>query len=286
MTDPIDVVLTFDVDAETLWEARDPDAARKPVWLSQGHYGPDEGLPRILALLARYGIPASFFVPGVVVQRYPERIGAIVEAGFEIGHHSHTHTWADNLSEEQEREEFARGYEVLSGFTGRAPRGYRSPAGEFTPRTVALMEEYGFQYSSNLFDADTPHLLRDGDRLTDIVEFPFAWLLDDAPFFLYSNRLPGRVMSAPSAVLETWRLEFDGLSREPGRVMTIAMHPQVIGRPSRLWVLEKFVEHVLESGRGRFGTLPDLTDRLRPGLLAAKTAGPGGSPGSAGEGGR
>ncbi|MGP4018993.1 polysaccharide deacetylase family protein [Saccharopolyspora sp. 5N708] len=266
MTEHIDVVLTFDVDAETLWEARDPDSAAKPVWLSQGRYGPTVGLPRIMRLLARHGIPASFFVPGVVIERYPAEIGTIVEAGFDIGHHSHTHTWAQNLNKEQEREEFERAYRVIEEFTGRPPRGYRSPAAEFTPNTLDLMVEFGFEYSSNFFDGDSPYLLAD----TDIVEFPFSWHLDDAPFFLYSNKLPGRVMSAPSDVLETWTLEFDQLRQEPGRCLVVAMHPQVIGRPSRMWVLERFVEHVLAAGGARFSTFGELTDELRPRLLAER----------------
>ncbi|MQA02242.1 MAG: polysaccharide deacetylase family protein [Streptosporangiales bacterium] len=271
MSEPIDVVLTFDVDAETLWEARDPESASKPIWLSQGRYGPTVGLPRVLDLLARYAIPASFFVPGLVVQRYPAEIGTIVEAGFGIGHHSHTHTWAKDLGEAQEREEFETALGVLEEFTGSRPRGYRSPSAEFTLRTIALMEEYGFEYSSNMFDGDSPYLLRDGDRETDILEFPFSWYLDDAPFFLYSNKLPGRTISAPSAMLETWTIEFDQLSREPDRCLVVAMHPQVIGRPSRLWVLERFVEHVLEAGNARFRTFEELTDELRPALLQRRS---------------
>lgn len=267
---PVDVVLTFDVDAETLWEARDPDSASKPVWLSQGRYGPRVGLPRILRLLERYELDASFFVPGVVIERYPAEIGAVAEAGYRIEHHSHTHTWAQNLSREQEREEFELAHRTITDFTGRPPRGYRSPAAEFTPNTVDLMEEYGFEYSSNMFDGDSPYLLEVGSRQTGILEFPFSWALDDAPFFLYSNKLPGRVMAAPSAVLETWTLEFDQLSREPGRCLVVAMHPQVIGRPSRMWVLERFVEHVLDAGNGRFRSLGALTDQLRPALLAER----------------
>lgn len=267
MTEPIDVVLTFDVDAETLWEARDPESSSKPIWLSQGRYGPKEGLPRVLRMLSEYDLPASFFVPGVVVERYPHEIGTIVEAGYAIGHHSHTHTWAKDLTEAQEREEFETAFRVLEGFTGVRPRGYRSPSAEFTVNTVRLMEEYGFDYSSNMFDGDSPYLLRDGDRETDILEFPFSWHLDDAPFFLYSNKLPGRVIAAPSTVLETWTIEFDQLSREAGRCLVVAMHPQVIGRPSRMWVLERFVEHVVAAGNARFRTFDQLTDELRPGLL-------------------
>lgn len=272
MADEIPVVLSFDVDAESLWLARDVNSADKPVWLSQGTYGVREGLPRILALLAQVGIPGSFFVPGVVVEWHYEAIEKIVEAGHPIAHHSYTHTWSDQLTGEQEREEMAKGMDVLTELTGARPRGWRSPAGEFTPHTVDLLEEFEFEYSSNMFEADSPYLLPNGARTTSILEFPFAWALDDAPFWLYSNRLPGRSMAAPSAVLETWTREFDGLAAESGRCMVVAMHPQVIGRPSRQWVLRSFIEHVLADGRGRFTTFEALTDELRPGLIARRDA--------------
>lgn len=269
---PMDVVLSFDVDAETLWEARDADSSSKPVWLSQGTYGPRVGLPRILRLLDRYRVDASFFVPGVVIQRYPAEIGTIVEGGYEIGHHSHTHTWAQNLSEEAEREEFDTAYRAIENFTGQRPRGYRSPAAEFTPNTLKLMLEYEFDYSSNMFDGDSPHRLTVNGRETDILEFPFSWALDDAPYFLYSNKLPGRVIAPSSAVLETWALEFDQLSREPDRCLVVAMHPQLIGRPSRLWVLEQFIEHVLTARNATFTSFSALTDRLRAAPIGQRYA--------------
>lgn len=270
MAKEISVVLSFDVDAESLWMARDPDAASKPVWLSQGAYGPREGIPRILTLLDNFGIKANFFVPGVVVEKYRSSIESIVDAGHEIGHHSYTHTWSERLSGDQEREEMVKGIEVLEQLLGKRPRGWRSPAAEFTPNTVSLLEELGFEYSSNMFDADSPYLLRNGNRTTSIIEFPFAWLLDDAPFWLYSNRLPGRFMAAPSAVLETWTREFDGLAEENDRCLVLAMHPQVIGRPSRQWVLRNFVQHVIDHGKARFTTFETLTDELRPALLEAR----------------
>jgi peptidoglycan/xylan/chitin deacetylase (PgdA/CDA1 family) len=263
------VALTFDLDAETLWLARDPQSAHRPVWLSQGVYGPREGVPRILALLARYGIRSTFFIPGMVIERYPDTVRRILDDGHEVAHHSYSHRWAETLSEAEEREEMARGADLIVRATGRRPAGYRSPAGEFTPHTVALMVEFGFRYSSNLFDADSPYLLRHGDRATDIVELPFAWALDDAPFFLYSNRLPGRVMAAPSAVLETWTREFDGLAAEPGRCFVLAMHPQVIGRPSRLWVLEELIRHARGCPAAWFARCDEIAAHVRSALEGA-----------------
>ncbi|WP_432853801.1 polysaccharide deacetylase family protein [Amycolatopsis sp. CA-161197] len=265
---PTPVLLTFDLDAELLWTARDPAGAEKPVWLSQGHYGPKVGLPRILALLKRYELTATFFVPGLVVERYPAQIEAILEAGIVIEHHSYTHEWSDKLGPEAELEEFRKGWDAIVKATGREPRGWRSPAGELTADSVRYMEQFGMTFSSNLFDADTAHLLADQGRTTSIVELPFAWVLDDAPFFLYSNRLPGRTMAAPSAVAESWTREYDGISQEKGTHFMLAMHPQVIGRPSRLWALEETIKHILAAGTGEFVSCADYADRVRPALLA------------------
>lgn len=267
MTTP--VLLTFDLDAETLWLSRDPAAADKPVWLSQGTYGPNVGLPRILRLLKEYDVAASFFVPGVVIEKHPKAIESILDAGFTIEHHSHTHSWSDELSEDQEREEFQRGLDTIVSATGRRPQGWRSPAGELTPHSVRFMEEFGMTFSSNLFNSDSAHLLRDGGRVTDIVELPFAWVLDDAPFFLYSNRLPGRSMAAPSTVVESWTREWDGISEEDGTHFMLAMHPQIIGRPSRLWALEQTIQHILASGQGDFTTCAEYAQRVAPALRSS-----------------
>jgi len=260
------VLLTFDLDAETLWTARDPEGTNKPVWLSQGTYGPTVGLPRILNLLHRYAVPATFFVPGRVIETHPDAIESILEAGLSIEHHSHTHAWSDSLSRDQEEEEFQLAWDAIVRATGRKPRGWRSPAGELTAHSVAIMESFGFDFSSNLFDADSAHLLTDGNRVTRIVELPFAWVLDDAPFFMYSNRLPGRVMSAPSAVYESWIREYEGISSEADTHFMLGMHPQVIGRHSRLWALEQTIKNILELGTGEFVSCSDYVDRVGPGL--------------------
>ena len=257
------VMLTFDLDAETMWTSRDPKNAERPIVMSQGAYGWKVGAGRILDLLARYGIQATFFVPGLVIEQRPALIEAIMAAGHEIAHHSWSHTWIVNLSPEQEREEMARGYEIIERVTGRPPAGWRSPAAEFSGITLKLIREFGFSYSSNFFDDDSPYLhVIDGEP-TDIVEFPFAWVLDDAPFFQYSITLPGRTMQAPSAVLEAWQAEFDALYREQ-RQFCLAMHPQITGRPSRLVALEGLIKHILAHPRVWFARCDAVAEAVRP----------------------
>ena len=61
--------LTFDIDAETMWTARDPAFANRPVLMSQGAYGWKTGVWRIMDLLRRYSIHTTFFIPGLVVEQ-------------------------------------------------------------------------------------------------------------------------------------------------------------------------------------------------------------------------
>jgi peptidoglycan/xylan/chitin deacetylase (PgdA/CDA1 family) len=237
--------------------------------MSQGAYGWKVGTGRILELLARYGIEATFFVPGLVIEQRPEVIARILAAGHEIAHHSWSHAWIVSLSEEEEREEMRKGFEIIERTTGRPPAGWRSPAAEFSGITMDLLLEYGFSYSSNFFDDDSPYLHVVGGRTTDLVEFPFHWVLDDAPFFQYSITLPGRTMQAPSAVLEAWKIEFDSLYAED-RAFTLAMHPQLIGRASRLWVLEELIRHIASQPNIWFARCDRVAEAIRPALRGAE----------------
>src|ERR671936_722042 len=77
------VLLSFDIDAETMWTARDPKNAERPIVMSQGAYGWKVGMPRILQLLDRYGLKVTFFVPGLVMEQRPAMVEAILKQGHE-----------------------------------------------------------------------------------------------------------------------------------------------------------------------------------------------------------
>lgn len=261
--------LTFDLDCETMWTGRDAAYASRPILMSQGAYGWKVGTGRVLTLLERYGLKATFFVPGLIIDQHEKLMEEILSKGHEIAHHSYTHTWIVNLTPEQEREEMEKGYQSIKRVSGRAPRGWRSPAAELSPITMPMLVEYGFDYSSNFFDDDSPYLHTVDERETKIVELPFRWVLDDAPFFQYSIVLPGRTMQAPSALLEAWKEEFDVLYAE-NRMMMVAMHPEIIGQPSRIKVLERLIEYVLSHPNVWIGRCDELVDDMRPGLERAR----------------
>lgn len=240
------VMIGFDLDGETLWTSRDQTNSARPVTLSQGRYGPEVAVPRILDFLDRLQIEVTFFVPGMVIERYPDLVREISDRGHEVAHHGHSHRWPDSMSRDEEREDFELALEQFDRVLGKRPVGYRSPAWEFSPWTFDLLLENGMRYSSNFMDRDRPYKHVVNGRKTDLVELPVSWLLDDAPFFLYSTRLAGRQIASPDTVLQTWQGEFDGLyaERDRGTSFVLALHPQISGRPYRLEIVERLISHM------------------------------------------
>ncbi len=228
---------TFDFDAEEVWIAEDPANAERPGALSQGTYGAKVAVPLILDLLERHGVRATFFVPGRVAERHPERVRQIVEAGHELAHHGYTHRSPTSMPREEEEAELVRGLEVLRAF---APiEGYRSPAWDFSASTKELLEAHGFRYSSNLMDDLRPYR-HEGSSL---VEIPIQWTLDDAAYFWFDASAWQKTISTADDVSSIWEGEFRGY-REYGGAFVLTMHPQVIGRPYRLELLDHMLGYV------------------------------------------
>ncbi len=196
--------LTLDFDAEEVWIGANPDNAHRPGVLSQGRYGARVGVPLVLDLLDRLQVPATFFVPGRVAERHPERVRDVVAAGHELAHHGYTHTHPGRLAPEQEAAEFARALEVLRGF-GADVVGYRSPAWDFSEATMDLLLEHRMLYSSNLMDDVRPYRHPNG-----VAELPVQWILDDAPHFWFSNADWTKPIRSAREVLEIWQEEAGG----------------------------------------------------------------------------
>lgn len=157
MSDGCTVVLTFDLDAEALWEGS--YGVTTPSTLSRGAYGANLGMPRILALLERSGVSATFFVPGVTAERYPDLTRRIHDAGHEVAHHGYLHISPATQTEGEEREALEKGLEILLKLTGERPVGYRAPSWELSSRSLSLLSEYEFVYDSSRMDWESPYLV-------------------------------------------------------------------------------------------------------------------------------
>ena len=256
------VALTFDFDAESYWLSVKLDS---PSAVSRGTYGAKEGVPRILKLLSKYNLPATFFVPGYTADRHPDVVRSIAGAGHEIGHHGYLHESPNLLNPEEERTMLERGIEALEQVVGKKPRGFRSPSGELSKATFGLLSEYGFEYDSSQFTADRPYWIEEKGKRTNLVEIPIAVELTDSCHFMFLFQpivLPG--LSAASKVEEIWRGDFDGAYEEGGDTCFIlTMHPQIIGRHHRMQMVERFICYMLEHDGVWFAQLCDIADDFR-----------------------
>lgn len=232
------VMLTFDFDAESLWLARDPANAKRPGILSQGTYGAKVGVPKILELLDESGIKGTFFVPGWTAERHTVRLELILRHAHEVGHHSYDHVYVSPDFPEKEEEDLVRGLEALKRTVGIVPRGYRSPAWDVSANMLRLLAAYGFAYDSSMMDQIDPYRLRTSEGAPGPVELPVHWSLDDAPFALFSIASPRPIFSNEQ-ILRVWQDEFREIYRWGG-LFNLTMHPQVIGRPSRIALLREF----------------------------------------------
>ena len=246
---------TFDLDAETLWMAR---GITEPVTLSQGRFGPVEALPRILEILRGADIRSSFFIPAWVASHYPDAVRAIAAAGHEVGCHGDEHERVSELPPDREEAILLKSLEVLTPLAGKRPVGYRAPAWQFSPNTLGLIARHGFDYSSNMMDRLVPYLHPPIEGRS-LVEIPVSWVLDDAPFFMFTGQ---RSVQAPGPVLQGWLTEFDGISEVHG-VTNFTFHPQIIGRPSRLACLRELVDHVRHTPRIWVAPLAEISTHWR-----------------------
>ena len=267
----IAVALTFDFDAEAAWLGS--FKLDTPSALSRGAYGAFEGVPRILRLLDRYHLPATFYIPGDTADRHPSETRDIAAAGHEIGHHGYLHEPPHVLDEPAERQMLERGLDALDRIVKRRPRGYRSPAWELSKNTFRLLGEYGFEHDASQLARDRPYWVEDAGVRTNLVEVPGAWELCDTGHFLFmpAFHLPG--MSAPSKVEEIWRADFDGLYAEGGDgCYVLTMHPQVIGRHHRMAMLERVIQYILEHDHVWWAQMSEIADDFRRAQGATSTA--------------
>jgi len=234
------VTLSFDADHETI-PLRDADES--PMRISQGQYGNRQGIPRIRALCDRHGIRASFFYPAVSALLHPEEIRAVAQEGHEIGVHSWIHEANTKLPPGVERELTLRAADTLEKVSGQRPVGIRTARRDFSVDTLSIIREMGLLYDSSLMADDDAYELMDGGEPTGIVELPPEWIRDDAPYFNFVRFSALRPYTAPSAVEEIFRAEFDGAYAEGG-LFLLTMHPHIIGHRSRIALLDRLVAYM------------------------------------------
>ncbi|MEM6549623.1 MAG: polysaccharide deacetylase [Pseudomonadota bacterium] len=234
------VALSFDSDHETQtlrWGHRSPGK------LSQGEYGARAAMPRILTMLLRYGIPATFFVPAVVAMLHPEEQRRVIAEGHEIGIHSWIHELNSALTPQDERDLQMRAADKLEEIAGQRPVGIRTPSWDFSEHTMAITREMGLIYDSSLMADDEPYEILEDGVATGVVELPVEWIKDDAAYWMMDRFAGLRPYTPLAGVLEIFRREFDGAYAERG-LFLLTLHPHISGHRSRIQILEELIRHI------------------------------------------
>jgi peptidoglycan-N-acetylglucosamine deacetylase len=253
------VALSFDVDNAT---ATLSQGALDYEVISRGEYGAVDGLPRILRLLDKHQLPASFFIPAVSAALHPLMIKEIQAAGrHEIGVHGWIHERLPLLNNEQEEQRLlTQAIDLLTKMTGKKPVGYRAPSWQFSFWTMKQIKDAGFLYDSSLMASDDAYeLLLDGQP-TGVVELPIERILDDFPYFG-----GGANGSNPSQqdVFDIFRDEFDVAYEERG-LYILTMHPHIMGHRSRVALLDRLIEHMKSKPGVWFATHEDVARHVKP----------------------
>lgn len=256
-------MLSFDIDGLLLWvdKSTTPDPRAIGRARSLGNYGPETAMPRILDMLTRNSLRATFFIPSFIVEHWPNMAQEIVARGHEIGLHGHLHEDFHALSVNEQSVLIDHSQAIFERELGVRATGFRSPAGDWGPATPKLLADKGIRYSSSTHGDDRPfryHL----DGAAWLVDIPSQFDVDDFPQFGY-NDAPAKPVSqdrpaSTAATFENWEWEFEGTSDE-GLAWVLIMHPQVIGTPNRLAALEALIHRMRARNNVWFATGEEIS---------------------------
>lgn len=231
------VCLSFDVDNESYLLAQ---GETSQTTLSAADFGAETGLARILALLDRHQIPASFFIPAVSALIHPQQIPAIMKSGrHEIAVHGWIHEWLPTITDPAEEERLLnQAIDYLTKATGKRPVGYRAPSWAFSDRTLGLVRKSGFLYDSSLMAMDEPYEIMSNGEMTGLVELAIDWTLTETPYLGRGGTLP-----SPDKLFQLYREEFDG-AYEEGTLFVLTLHPHVTGHRAPMRYLDELIRYM------------------------------------------
>ena len=200
-------------------------------------YGSRVGVWRLKKLFDRYGMPVTVFAVGMAVERYPEPVKALFEAGHEIC--SHGYRWIDyqHIDKETEREHMRKAIGSIKNAIGERPLGWYT--GRTSPNTRALVvEEGGFLYDSDDYSDELPFWDRRHGKAQLVI--PYTLDANDMRFATPQG------FNSGSQFFRYLKDSFDVLYAEGAvspRMLSVGLHCRISGRPGRFAALEEFLRY-------------------------------------------
>lgn len=259
----INVVVNYEEGSERSHAMGDPDQEVMTEWGSYAfppgvrnlamesmyEYGSRVGVWRVLDALKDANVPATIFACAVAMEQNPKVAKAMVQAGHEIC--SHGYRWEEvfKLTEEEEREHIRLAIESFERTCGKRPIGWYCRYGASVRTRRLVVEEGGFLYDSDAYNDDVPYFVEVDEKRHLVV--PYTADVND---FRYWNS-PG--LTHASDFFEYIKESFDVLYAESAngpRMMSIGLHPRMIGRPGRIRALKWFFDYARQFPDAWFAT--------------------------------
>jgi peptidoglycan/xylan/chitin deacetylase (PgdA/CDA1 family) len=251
------VTLAFEIDAEASSSAPND---LLPVPLSAREFGVIKGLPRVLDVLDRHNVPATFFFSAVNATLHPDAVELVTRRK---RHEIALSGWAnENIvelnDEAKERQFLDDSLAALTNVVGKRPVGWRSPSWTFSRHTLGLIQKAGFLYDSTLMGRDEPYEINAHGQPTGVIELPLNAILNDEPYFTTSRSFP-----APELIFKVYQDEFDVAYRE-GTMLMLTLHPYVSGHRSRILYLDNLLTYIKSKPGVWFATAEQVARHLKP----------------------
>jgi allantoinase len=217
-------------------------------------YGNRVGLWRMFEVMDRYAIRCTVSLNLANFEHYPEIFEACERRGWDYMCHGiyNTHYLWD-YPEDEERAFIRECVETFRRLTGRGLAGWFSPAASHTLNTPDLVAEAGIKYFCDFYHDDQPTPLR--VRSGRLISLPYQMDLNDSNLFAGFGE--GEDFARMSKDM------FDTLYAEgtgQGRVMCLALHPFIMGRPHRLRYLDEALRYIAEHDGVWFATGEEIAD--------------------------
>jgi len=250
------VGLSFDADTEAPLLR---DGNTSATALSASDFGAESGVPRILRMLDKYNVPASFFITGVDAMLHPDMVDAIRKSGrHEIGVHGWIHEFTPRLNGAAEEERLLdQAIDYLTKATGARPVGYRAPSWAFSPNTLDLIRRKGFLYDSSLQALDEPYEIVSQGKPTGLIELAIDWTLTETPYLGRDGHMP-----SPELLYGLYKDEFDGAYQEH-TMFILTLHPYLSGHRAPMRHLDQFVAYMKSQPGVWFATCRQIAEYVK-----------------------
>ena len=221
-------------------------------------YGTRVGVWRMIDVLQQHDIRATVALNSDVCEHYPQIVEATCALGWEhMGHGQSNSVWINQQSENEERALIRDVLDTIDQATGQRPKGWLSPSLTESLNTPDLLAEEGVEYLADWANDEQPYPMRVRDKT--LIAMPYSIEINDITVFLGDH---GTAEDFYTRIVDQFDVMYED-SKVSGRVMSIGLHPFLIGHGFRSKYLDRALKHICSRADVWFATGAEISDWYR-----------------------